>query len=495
MEVNVVCNKGRINYKLCILCQKRKKEKVVNNPKKSSLENILTKLKERSWEKPRYSALLALLGKEGVTSLSDRSCKYHRSCYGQITDIDKQRRALKKREKQDNHLSKRVKVETPKYHTRSSAIPYDNTLCVFFCQEDSTMPLYNLRTFKRHKLMKEAISKSQNQILSIRFNSFCDALAGEVKYHANCMIHNVDKVLFSGNEDNTRNFENEAKKYAIEEELIQIVGNGIHTGSIFLLKDLYVSYMDALRDSNIVELRTEKTIKKYLKKMLTEEIDDIVFEKSVQRNQSERVFSSSFSSYLLDAAVCKILDDTSGNMRKISVASSIARAASLNTIRKAEKHFSTSQHVHETEVPVELFNLIRWTLGGFKDLYGKRDTKVDTIAKNICNNILYNVKTDRQVSYKSVDGGNSNSNFRHTYENAQVIGHGLTARQFGRRKGLVNLLHEKDENISNDRSLRIETGIANEIIKSIDERRFYLPPNAKKSRIVPFRQLQHTRRY
>ena len=61
-------------------------------------------------------------------------------------------------------------------------------------------------------------------------------------------------------------------------------------------------------------------------------------------------------------------------MKKNSVSSSIVRAASLIAIRNAEKHFDTSQHIDETEIPTELFSIIRWTLCGFKDLHGKRIT-------------------------------------------------------------------------------------------------------------------------
>ena len=85
--------------------------------------------------------------------------------------------------------------------------------------------------------------------------------------------------------------------------------------------------------------------------MLSNEIDDIVFEKSVQRNQSEKVFSSSYSGYVLDTAISKILYDVGGNMKKISASASIVRAAALDTIRKAEKMYDTSQHIHETEIP------------------------------------------------------------------------------------------------------------------------------------------------
>ena len=72
---------------------------------------------------------------------------------------------------------------------------------------------------------------------------------------------------------------------------------------------------------------------------------------------------------------------------------------------------------------------------------------------------MYNVKSDRQVAYKPT---NDKLAFKSRYENPQV---GITVRQFGRKKGIVNLLHAKGDCISNDRCILIETGIANEVIR------------------------------
>ena len=84
------------------------------------------------------------------------------------------------------------------------------------------------------------MDKSKNEILTIRFNSFSDAHAGDFKYHA--ISTNVDKVPSPVTE-------NDAKRYAVEEELIRSVANGIQSGSIYSMRDIYTSYMKALKES------------------------------------------------------------------------------------------------------------------------------------------------------------------------------------------------------------------------------------------------------
>ena len=252
IEVDEVCNIKKeiiINYNLCIVCQNVSKEKVVKAPQQLSLENSFLKLKDRAWENQMFASTVEQLENDGVTNLSERKCTYHRSCYGRVTNVNTQRRSLERNENKNNIsiVTASNTTENSSQRTRSANNPYNILLC-FFCQEKSDMPLFNLRSFNRHSLMKEAISESKKQILSIRFNSFSDAHAGDVKYHANCMITNVDKILASDTERKMNNYCNDANKYAVEEELVRSVANGIHTGSIYSMKDIHTSYMEGLKD-------------------------------------------------------------------------------------------------------------------------------------------------------------------------------------------------------------------------------------------------------
>ena len=64
----------------------------------------------------------------------------------------------------------------------------------------------------------------------------------------------------------------------------------VHTGSVYETKDIYTSYIESLKENNIEEIRSENYLKMHLKDLLSKEIDSIVFENSVQRNKSAKVY-------------------------------------------------------------------------------------------------------------------------------------------------------------------------------------------------------------
>ena len=114
--------------------------------------------------------------------------------------------------------------------------------------------------------MKSAIETSANEILQILFNSFCDAHAGDVKFHANCMVVNVDKVLTQNQTENITE-KQLIKRYAVEEELVSKIEYEIHTGSVYEMKGIYTSYIESLKENNIAEIRSEKYLKMHLKEI------------------------------------------------------------------------------------------------------------------------------------------------------------------------------------------------------------------------------------
>ena len=95
--------------------------------------------------------------------------------------------------------------------------------------------------------------------------------------------------------------------------------------------------------------------------------------------------------------------------------------------------------------------MMRWILAGAGYLYSKRKSAIEENTIALCNTILFSIKTDRQVGYQSTD--HDEVVFKGPYENSHVVGMGLTVRQFGRRKGLVNMLHNFGYSISNRRCI------------------------------------------
>ena len=101
---------------------------------------------------------------------------------------------------------------------------------------------------------------------------------------------------------------------------------------------------------------------------------------------------------------------------------------------------------------------------------------------SISNTILYSLQTDRQANNKPKDL--DNVTFKIRYENPHVVGMGLAVRHFGRRKGLVNMLHAYNLTIGNTRYILVET--ANEVVRNMSENGYYLPKNTNKSKIIMF---------
>ena len=228
--------------------------------------------------------------------------------------------------------------------------------------------------------------------------------------------------------------------------------------------------------------RSEKTRKKYLKTRLQQEIEGMEFEKSVQRNTSEKIYSQFASDTILDAAITKILENKEGNFKTISNAAKIIRAACLQHIRTTDTSYNCTER--PTCVPIEVSSMMRWILAGAGYLYSKRKSAIEENAISLSNTILFSIKTDRQVGYQSTDP--DKVVFKGRYENSHVVGMGLTVRQFGRRKGSVNMLHNFGYSISNRRCISVETSLTNEVIKNSVENGFYLPENAKKSNIIMY---------
>ena len=142
--------------------------------------------------------------------------------------------------------------------------------------------------------------------------------------------------------------------------------------------------------------RSEKRTKKYLKTLIQSELEDIEFQKHVQRNKSEKIYSKFVNDKILEAAVAKTLENKGNNIKVISKAAKIIRAACLQHIRTSENTYDCHGIPNECDVPHELACR---TLVGYRDLCGRRNNGMDHVANSLCNNILFNIKTDRQVAY------------------------------------------------------------------------------------------------
>ena len=126
----------RLDLHLCIICEKKKSENLVENPE--AYENVRLSIEEWSkygnlqyteaWNKLRFTSLQKL--KDGWAS-------WHRSCYKDAVHAGMLKRATERYERQlegpneSRRKSRPESVEIPQL-TRSKTSPYNKNICLFF---------------------------------------------------------------------------------------------------------------------------------------------------------------------------------------------------------------------------------------------------------------------------------------------------------------------------------------------------------------------------
>lgn len=95
-------------------------------------------------------------------------------------------------------------------------------------------------------------------------------------------------------------------------------------------------------------------------------------------------------------------------------------------------------------IPTKLLTLLQWTLlgtGVATELQTeKRTDEVNTKAVLLAQQIMYEVKTDRQVKHEPKSDGEDKP-FRHQREYPLQVGVGVLAHQQFRSRSLTDLLH------------------------------------------------------
>ena len=194
----------RLDLHLCIICQKKKNENLVEKPE--AYENVRLSIEEWSkygnlqyteaWNKLRFTSL---------QELKDGRASWHRSCYKDAVHAGMLKRARERyeRELEGPNESRRKSrpdssVEIPQL-TRSKTSPYNKNVC-FFCDGPPgyCKNLHNISTFSAGESLRTAIEMSGNDKLSVKLNTSIapdDAHSIDIKYHKNCWAIHVSHVL------------------------------------------------------------------------------------------------------------------------------------------------------------------------------------------------------------------------------------------------------------------------------------------------------------
>ena len=149
-------------------------------------------------------------------------------------------------------------------------------------------------------------------------------------------------------------------------------------------------------------------------------------------------------------------------------------------------HFQTEG----SDVPDTLFFFYKWLLAGNRKLGDKIDTHVASLANTMSQNVLFNIKPDRQTTYNL-----SRNDIRpsHKYTPMHQICLGLSLCHSARDNIVLNMLSATNCGyfISPRQCLRWERSIANAVIKNIDlNNGIYIPPGMVKD-VIPIFHLDN----
>ena len=169
--------------------------------------------------------------------------------------------------------------------------------------------------------------------------------------------------------------------------------------------------------------------KKYLKKLMEENIPSVEFVKPPRVNESERVV---WKGPLETEVVCTEKDEFE-NVKILSEAATILRSEIANM-----KNWLFEGSLDGFDPPQKLTSFIKWLLVGDRSdgVAGKRENTVKTSVDVVCQLILNSFKSNRQMAYKPASDQVS---FRRTVETPLSVGLSLAIHKQTRSKRLVEL--------------------------------------------------------
>ena len=133
----------------------------------------------------------------------------------------------------------------------------------------------------------------------------------------------------------------------------------------------------------------------------------------------------------------------------------------------------------------ELITFTKWVLAGDRNLTDQIDLQSDIQSRTIASNMVYNIKSDRQVNYKP--GESRQIHTSHTDAPIHHIGLGVSLRYYDRNNAVFNLLSDPNYGLSPTphQCFLWEMALANAIIDNMKNHEgIYIPPNMVKS-ILP----------
>lgn len=484
------------NYALCLKCQVPGGE-LVANP--TSHGKFLDSVHERAgYGDPGYLELNSRLRDVDASVLQSNGASWHRECFQETVHKLKIERAkqrfVKSSVTKDSSIvlsspagrpssSHAVKsVTTPlsadmtetKPFTRSLRVSHDKMHCIFCNGDGTTVQLHEVCSFDVGKKIHDVVQNSDNNEWKVRLQAISqnDARAIDVKYHLPCYVKHVQRQ--QKEELTASQLDQNQRAVLADIEFFNVLHNVLQSDNIVSMDEVTASYIGLRRMHGVEGTKLIKN--KHVKDLIKSHMENIEFSRPSSR-KCEMVCSK----LTKDVAIKKEIESRSleQNMKNIFDCACILRK---DILRGREKPWvfdgSLNSGDRDDNVPASLKALLRWILEGpSMSLTDGRADHIDRASLNIAQTIMYEVKTQRQVSHvpKNVN------KFRYNKcDNEHVLAVGLKVHAYSRSKHLISYLHSLGLSVTYSRILRIETQLAQAVISRMTETGgIYIPPDLK----------------
>ena len=181
--------------------------------------------------------------------------------------------------------------------------------------------------------------------------------------------------------------------------------------------------------------------------MIKDNISIVEFIKLNQKNCPEKICTKSQKDCIVDSALeCK----TDIYNQIFETAMLIRKEVNANKSWKFEGTFDDYQE------PDMLHSLLNWIIKGPKKYLASqnRELQLDAVVNNITQIICQNVKSDRQINYKSQS--THNVGFHDRTETPFLVGLGLMIYKHTRSKHIIKLLSDMNLTINYDKILKLK---------------------------------------
>lgn len=476
----------------CFIClEKDVKKSIVKNPSLDSFDKLLKRTRERaSYKDVSVSSFVARTENLTPTDLFEQKLKYHESCYANFANTGKLQRARKRyNESIDTGESSVIKRKAGRpsissveetvegLTTRSKSEFYNKQLCII-CQKHGGK-LHCVQTKATGNSMLEVSERLPDKQFFRRLNSINtanDAIANDVMYHNICWADakKKSKPKLKQIENFTRTLSDIELINYIETELVQQ-----QTDRVLDMNIVNSMYREILLENGENPENLASNYKKYIKELIQDNIPDIVFVKSTQKNKPDKLMTN-----LTQTEAINTYTETEADESDIKALWKLAKRIRSEVL---SQKWEFTGNLKSYESPTLLSTFLKWVLlGPHTEVSNEieRGPDIEKLMQTTSQFVSQNIKTSRQMNYHLE---RTNTNTYSKIETPLNVGVGLYTYHVTRSKKLINFLSDLNIGINYKKVVGIKKNIVQAVLGKMNENNgIFIPSSLTKDQPVFF---------